>query len=170
MDRTNYVKIFLNQSILVFPAIAIGAGSGHGKWWQYSGKSVGQLLAGKLSIYLLPVGILSNTAKERNDKKIRLFFLYTIFFKHQSFSNHHQFHFYTYSDRCHFWQFDMSALYAASRTASKFNLLVGWLMFLFGGKLKICYLSFSGKKMKQIFLQQIWQMSLFVDPWNNSMI
>ena len=70
----------------------------------------------------------------------------------------------------HFWQFDMSALYAASRTASKFNLLVGWLMFLFGGKLKICYLSFSGKKMKQIFLQQIWQMSLFVDPWNNSMI
>ena len=74
MDRTNYVKIFLNQSILVFPAIAIGAGSGHGKWWQYSGKSVGQLLAGKLSIYLLPVGILSNTAKERDDKKIRLFF------------------------------------------------------------------------------------------------
>ena len=102
MDRTNYVKIFLNQSILVFPAIAIGAGSGHGKWWQYSGKSVGQLLAGKLSIYLLPVGILSNTAKERNDKKIRLFFLYTIFFKHQSFSNHHQCHIYTYSSEAIF--------------------------------------------------------------------
>ena len=123
MDRTNYVKIFLNQSILVFPAIAIGAGSGHGKWWQYSGKSVGQLLAGKLSIYLLTLGSLYN--QHQMTRKLDFSFL------HPALAHYHSLVF---------------PPILCLNVNDCFKLLVNVFV-----ETKICYLTFSAKKREQIF-------------------